>query len=373
MRMADQHFYSHLFSFHDPSCLVNAQHLSDREVVSMHHEDAAMEVVESDDEEVPPTAPSDPSQLSQRATQPALRSPSQALVDQQSLPHLLLSCARNLPGPTPPSAPALSPVPSLPCSDKAHGPGAVPLNAVPIQQLSDMKLARAMVEHKVILELPATWWIHPDTSRYQKCTALPVLAYSEKKFTYLNAEILDPPDLRESTELQLPVSTGKWNLRSLLNINFDYPKTLRDVGLSARTKALESAIRHWSEVGGVTHSPAPQAVDTDASPRSAHAWRDDLTSGPFNDPEDNALWCSRVLAGAAYTDYLSTVDTLEPDQKSIKFESSGPAGPAQAWGNFGSSWTRPAAAAAAGRPAPGARPGIQVIIMIIIIGCSTLS
>eukprot|EP00961_Rhodomonas_salina_P255617 3454637-Rhodomonas_salina.1 len=145
---------------------------------------------------------------------------------------------------------------------------------------------------------------------YQKCTALPVLAYSEKKFNYLNTEILDPPDLQESTELQLPVSTGKWNLRSLLDINFSYPKTLLDIGLSARTKGLSSAIRHWSEVGGVTHSPSPQAVDADVPTSSAHAWRDDLTSGPFEDPEDNALWCSRVLAGATDADYLSTVDAL---------------------------------------------------------------
>eukprot|EP00961_Rhodomonas_salina_P047825 642367-Rhodomonas_salina.3 len=284
MRMVDQQFYSHLVPFHNQSCLVNSQHLSDREVVSMHHEDAAMEVVtvESNDEEVPPTALSDPSQLSQLATQPA---PS----------------ALNPSGQPPASAPVLSPVPSLPSCDKAHGPGAVPLENVPIQQLSDMKLARAYGGAQ---------------GRYQKCTALPVLAYSEKKFTYLNTEILDPPDLLESTELQLQVSTGKWNFCSLLNINFHYLKTLWDVGLSARTKALASAIHHWSEVGGVTHSPFPHTVYADVPTCSAHAWRDDLTSGLFKDPEDNTLWCSRVLAGITDTDYLSTVNALEQDLKS---------------------------------------------------------
>eukprot|EP00961_Rhodomonas_salina_P250293 3383673-Rhodomonas_salina.1 len=179
-----------------------------------------------------------------------------------------------------------------------------------------MKLERAMVEHKVILELPATWWINPNTGKYQKCTALPVLAYSEKKFTYLNAEILDPPGLREVTELQLPVSTGKWNLRSLLDINFRFPKTLRDVGLSARTKALAAAIRHWSNVGGVLHPTSTPRADADTPTRSVHVWRDDFTSGPFDDPANNALWCSRVLAGATDADYLSTIDALEPDPKS---------------------------------------------------------
>eukprot|EP00961_Rhodomonas_salina_P034193 460270-Rhodomonas_salina.3 len=133
-----------------------------------------------------------------------------------------------------------------------------------------MKLARAMVEHKVILELLATWWINPDTCKYQKCTALPVLAYSEKKFTYLNAEILDPQGLHEATELQLSVSTGKWNLCSLLDINFHFPKTLSDVNLSARTKALAAAIRHWSEVGGVVHSTSTIPVDVDTPTCSAH-------------------------------------------------------------------------------------------------------
>eukprot|EP00961_Rhodomonas_salina_P127702 1721819-Rhodomonas_salina.1 len=65
------------------------------------------------------------------------------------------------------------------------------------------------------------------------------------------------------------------------------------------------------------HSRQPFAtVDADVPTRSAHAWRDHLTSGPFEDPEDNTLWCSRVLAGATDTDYLSTVNTLEPDLKS---------------------------------------------------------
>eukprot|EP00961_Rhodomonas_salina_P291521 3932070-Rhodomonas_salina.1 len=83
-----------------------------------------MEVVENEDEEVPPTALFDPSQLSQQATQPAPRPPSPVLADQPSLPHLLQSGARNAPVQPPPLAPDPLPVPSRPRRDKAHGPGA---------------------------------------------------------------------------------------------------------------------------------------------------------------------------------------------------------------------------------------------------------
>eukprot|EP00961_Rhodomonas_salina_P051843 695759-Rhodomonas_salina.1 len=65
MRMADPLFHSHLFPFSDPlypSCLVHEQDLTDADVVLMHNEDAAREVVESDDEELPATASSGPSQ-----------------------------------------------------------------------------------------------------------------------------------------------------------------------------------------------------------------------------------------------------------------------------------------------------------------------
>eukprot|EP00961_Rhodomonas_salina_P025399 342263-Rhodomonas_salina.1 len=88
------------------------------------------------------------------------------------------------------------------------------------------------------------------------------------------------------------------------------------MGVSARTKALAAAIRHWSALGGATSSAKASTNDCAAPSRISHVWRDDLTSGPFEDPADNVEWCSRVLAGAADSDYLSMVDALEPDPKS---------------------------------------------------------
>eukprot|EP00961_Rhodomonas_salina_P298537 3938162-Rhodomonas_salina.1 len=112
---------------------------------------------------------------------------------------------------------------------------------------------------------------------------MPVLAYNKKKFTYLDAEILELANLREATELQLPFSYCKWNLRALLDIIFKFLKTLLDVGVSARTKALAAAIRHWSELWGASLPESAQPSAQASSTRSCHAWRDDLTSGPFKD------------------------------------------------------------------------------------------
>eukprot|EP00961_Rhodomonas_salina_P162472 2188453-Rhodomonas_salina.1 len=110
MCMADPQFYSHLFPFADPTCLVHAQDLTDAEVVSMHHEDAAL--IESDDEELPTTASFDPSQLSQQPTQ---------LTKQ--------------PAPQQVPVTTLSPVPLRPLRERTNGPGSIPLDDVPIQQL----------------------------------------------------------------------------------------------------------------------------------------------------------------------------------------------------------------------------------------------
>eukprot|EP00961_Rhodomonas_salina_P143386 1929525-Rhodomonas_salina.2 len=156
MRMADQQFYSHLFPFADPTCLVHAQDLTDAEVVSMHHEDAALEVIKSNDEELPTTASLDPSQLSQQPTQQSSLCQRSESTDPLPAPSLLQSGSTKQPAPLLVPVTTLSPVPSRPRRERTNRPGSIPLDDVPIQQLSDSKLARALVENKVVLELPDT-------------------------------------------------------------------------------------------------------------------------------------------------------------------------------------------------------------------------
>eukprot|EP00961_Rhodomonas_salina_P155993 2100518-Rhodomonas_salina.1 len=228
--MADPKFYSHLFPFDDPSVLVNGKHLTDSQVVQMHEEDAAKEVIKSDDD----SPALEPSQLSQLPTQPARAPPFPPEDSTRQLRPRTHACTT--PGPSQP--PAL--LPSLPHTRAGDGRGEDAAIDAPIAAMSDTHLSRALVHHKVILTLPKTWWVHPDTNQYQECTIMPTRCYSEKKYTYLDADVLQPTDLSVSTEMKIPVSWGEWSVRSLLNIRFNYPRTLLDIGVSARTQALSS-------------------------------------------------------------------------------------------------------------------------------------
>eukprot|EP00961_Rhodomonas_salina_P273602 3696943-Rhodomonas_salina.1 len=49
IRMCDPSLRQHLFPFTDPSCLVNSQYLTDKQVVDMHHADS--QTLEFTDEE----------------------------------------------------------------------------------------------------------------------------------------------------------------------------------------------------------------------------------------------------------------------------------------------------------------------------------
>eukprot|EP00961_Rhodomonas_salina_P183218 2473458-Rhodomonas_salina.1 len=127
MRMADPQFYSHLFPFADPTCLVHAQDLTDAEVVSMHHEDAVLEVIESDNEELPTTESFDPSQLSQQPTQLSSLGQCSESTDPLPAPCLLQSGSMKQHAPLQVPITTLSPVPSRPLRARTNRPGSIPL------------------------------------------------------------------------------------------------------------------------------------------------------------------------------------------------------------------------------------------------------
>ena len=315
LRMADPQFFSHLFPFSDPTCIVNTRDLDDAEVVRMHSEDAAHEVEDSDDDVAypPARAPSQPS-ATQQSQLPTPHQPAPA--------HEQTSKRELRPRTTPPIPPPQQPQPQdLPTSRRRHPPAHQDtLDQTQIVAASDKRIATALIHNKVLLHVPATWWIHPDTGKHCACTVLPIKTYNENKVTYLDAEILAPHDLAERTELKLPVTKGQYNVRDLLNLNFDYPATLQDLGINGRSRALAVAVQHWSAYGGWADPDPPTTrhlhAYTTPRARTEHEWRDDLTSGPFEDPADNLIWCGRSLATDGGYDYLSSVDVLEPDPKS---------------------------------------------------------
>mmetsp|Transcript_30551 Transcript_30551/g.63129 ORF Transcript_30551/g.63129 Transcript_30551/m.63129 type:complete len:92 (-) Transcript_30551:91-366(-) len=87
----------------------------------------------------------------------------------------------------------------------------------------------------MILQLPRDWWIDPNTGQYTPCT---VLATECKKIAgnmYLDCQIIKPDNARrEGQILQLPVGKARnkhpLNARRLLDLRFNNPRTLGDLG-----------------------------------------------------------------------------------------------------------------------------------------------
>jgi len=114
----------------------------------------------------------------------------------------------------------------------------VPATAA-LDLLSDKQLGRALVHHKMILQVPKDWWIDPVTGLYSACT---VLATDCKKIAghmYLDCQVIKPDKARrEGQIIQFPVGKTNGNrplhIRRLLNLRFDNPRTLGD--LRGRTR-----------------------------------------------------------------------------------------------------------------------------------------
>ena len=318
MRMADPQFHSHLFPFLDPQCLVNAKDLPDATVVDMHATDAALEVVESDDDgrqSTPPTPPSATPQ-SQQSTQPHRKEP-----ELNNAPARVLR-PRDKHPPTPLPAPPPAQPTTLPVSRKRASTGQdTDLDDTPLATVPDKRLASALVQHKVPLRVPAPWWIHPDTGQHCACTVLPTKRYNEHKRTYVDCDIVAPTDLTVPTDLRLQITGGQYSVRDLLDINFNFPQTLRELGIGGRTRALASMLEHWRDLGDLP-SPTqstpsfPRRSALAQTPPTCHEWRDDFGTGPFEDAADNLYWSRRVLAGADDRNHLAGIDILEPDPKS---------------------------------------------------------
>ena len=324
MRMADPQFHSHLFPFLDPQCLVNSHDLPDAAVLEMHAADSNLEVVESDDDGNPPDPtipqPSDVgTQLSERPTQPHCSDPAPESFPERTLRPRHPPHSRTIPSTQPASHHPL-PV-SLRRGTVATRDEDTDLDDTPLSAVSDKRLSRILVLHKIPLQVPASWWIHPDTGQYSACTIIPTKRYNESKRTYLDGSIVAPTSLSTPTELKLPVTGGSYNVRDLLDINFNFPSTLRDLGVGGHSRALAAVLTHWQTLGG-TAPETPLGMnfrrgDAHAHPPpTRHEWRDDFSTGPFEDPADNLTWCQRALAGGADHDHLATIDVLEPDPKS---------------------------------------------------------
>jgi len=117
----------------------------------------------------------------------------------------------------------------------------VPDTAV-ISLLSDKQLGRVLAHHKTVLQVPQDWWINPVTGKKTACAVMATACTKIAGAYYLDCQLIKPDAARKSGHiLQLPVSAAKGkhtlHLRRLLNIRFNNPSTLADLGLTADPSA----------------------------------------------------------------------------------------------------------------------------------------
>mmetsp|Transcript_62290 Transcript_62290/g.129193 ORF Transcript_62290/g.129193 Transcript_62290/m.129193 type:complete len:133 (-) Transcript_62290:721-1119(-) len=112
----------------------------------------------------------------------------------------------------------------------------VPDTAV-LSLLSNKQLGRAIAHHKTVLQIPKDWWRDPTTGTMTACTVMATSCVKIASQYYLDCQLLKPTAARKAGHvLQIPVGAAKgknqWNLRRLLNLRFDNPRTLADLGLN---------------------------------------------------------------------------------------------------------------------------------------------
>ena len=182
-----------------------------------------------------------------------------------------------------------------------------------------MQLANVLVHHKYVMALPVDWWIHPDTRLHTACT---VQCLSREKIAgkvYINCHFLEPDDMREQgITMQLPVdryfAVQNWNVRRYLDLQFNRPQTLHDIGLSkyAMATVAASLLSAWSTVlpdSTVRSDYVQHVAEEPAAP----------LTGPFDNDAMNHIWSCQVTTEAGQKlpeleyDLLADIDTLEPD------------------------------------------------------------
>mmetsp|Transcript_60384 Transcript_60384/g.124124 ORF Transcript_60384/g.124124 Transcript_60384/m.124124 type:complete len:327 (+) Transcript_60384:72-1052(+) len=138
-------------------------------------------------------------------------------------------------------------VPHIPAPDDIHTwiRGADVPSTASLDLLLDKQLGRALVHHKMILQVPKDWWIDPVTGEYTACTVLATACHKIAGHMYIDCQIVKPDRARrEGQLLQLPVGKARGkqplNLHKLLDLRFNNPCTLGDLLMDSMTSTSSS-------------------------------------------------------------------------------------------------------------------------------------
>ena len=172
--------------------------------------------------------------------------------------------------------------------------------------LSDKQLGWALAHHKMVLQVPADWWRNPTTQRFTACSVMVDKCEKIGGSYYLNCTVLKPDAAhRQNHILQLPVWKTQYNVRRLLDLRYNKPALLADLGLTclpgnagvsalaaawmmATTKQLQSARTVTDEDGlegiSILEPDPTNHKHTLRHPRLAPLWLDAATE------EMEGLW-----------------------------------------------------------------------------------
>ena len=202
------------------------------------------------------------------------------------------------------------------------------INNYDIATLKDGKLASILADAKFVLQLPQDWWRNPTTDQLTPVTVQATRAWCTKGWHFLDCQILQPSSAASQT-VQLPISERNghypWNLRTLLNITYEDPVRLHDIGLTEdRMNTVHRALATiWEPVHLPDRGPATLRPSGDHSnpPRAVIHYPSTSPTrpipGPFTDEQLNVIWALHADTGdmASRTDWeaLADIDCLEPD------------------------------------------------------------
>mmetsp|Transcript_17909 Transcript_17909/g.36017 ORF Transcript_17909/g.36017 Transcript_17909/m.36017 type:complete len:95 (+) Transcript_17909:1923-2207(+) len=93
-----------------------------------------------------------------------------------------------------------------------------------------------MAHHKAVLQVPRDWWKNPATQQMSACTVMVTRCQKISGQYYLDCQLVKPDSARKAGHvLQLPVGAARgkhaYHLRRLLDIRFNKPQTIGDLGL----------------------------------------------------------------------------------------------------------------------------------------------
>ena len=197
-------------------------------------------------------------------------------------------------------------------------------NNYDISSLKDGRLANILVDAKFVTQLPPDWWKDPRTQQFTSATVQATRAWSTKGWHFLDCHVLKPETAAHEI-IQLPISERNghypWNLRSLLNINYDNPIRLHDIGITDdRIGAVHQALMTvWEPVRLPPRGPTTLRPSGDnQSPSRADIFIPSLSTpppGPFTEDQLNVIWALHAETLSPRTDWetLADLDCLEPD------------------------------------------------------------